>query len=162
MFFSLALLPPPQVSRMGRGPSLGTALHALTGVPGMFHPFVFGCWPDSADVTGRLNPTSLQEWDRTVHSVPPSFCLPAPSAPPHVPEGAYRPVGSLLCHMQALGNWEGLFLPKYAPLRSTLQVVSFQGSRPNARYGCCLQVDSPPLSWSGGSQPPIHLALVSS
>lgn len=116
VFFSLALLPPPQVSRMGRGPSLGTALHALTGVPGMFHPFVFGCWPDSADVTGKLNPTSLQEWDCTVHSVPSSFCLPAPSAPPHVPEGAYRPVGSLLCHMQALGNWEGLLLPKHAPL----------------------------------------------
>lgn len=91
--------------------------------------------------------------------LPPSRSHPAPSAPPHVPQRACRPLGSLLCHMHALGNWEGTalqgwFLPKHVPLQGTPQVVSFQGARQEA--------ESSPPSCRRGSRRTIHFSLVSS
>ena len=133
MLLSLPCPSPPQPllrsqrtdhHRTGGRPSPGTALRALPGLRWMFLPFVSGCWSGSADVTGRWNPTSVHASLCAAFALPPSLSHPAPSAPPQVPAGACRPLASLLCHMQALGNWwrtacQGLFPPKRAPLQGT-------------------------------------------
>lgn len=80
VFISLSLLPQGKITdhhRMEREPGPGAALQAPTGLLGRCHPFVFECWPGSADGAGGY----LQSWFQpafsseagTVRSVPSSF-----------------------------------------------------------------------------------------
>lgn len=55
VFISLSVLPQGKIRdhhRMGGEPGPGAALQASTGLLGRYHPFVFECWPGSADGTG--------------------------------------------------------------------------------------------------------------